>query len=248
MAHGKKDLVPPRSLYKYRPVVDPHDSVRKMLALNCWWFGSRRSFDDPEDLIFPGIKEDRRLVRLNLETARADMQDVLDKTGVFCLSESAKDPDLWRLYASDGAGICVELESDHVTEPDFGPFKVIYSDKPKPLWDHFAGQEKRRKFVDAHLLQKKRIWRNQAEWRCIRKWERREEATANRYYPIAPRALLTVIFGWRLSDEEKQRIVEWIAAGGWRRTVALRQAELEDGRVRIREYISSAVEVALDER
>jgi hypothetical protein len=114
------------------------------------------------------------------------MQDALDKTGVFCLSESPKDPDLWRRCASDGAGVCFELESDYVTEPDFGPFKVTYSDRPKPLWDRFARADKRRKLVDAHLLQKSTFWKRQAEWRCIRKWEPQHTPTANRYYPIAP--------------------------------------------------------------
>jgi len=140
MGYGKKDLIPPRLLYKYRPFVDPHDSVRKILAQNSWWFGSRRAFDDEEDFIFPGVEGDSRLAGLDLERAKRDMQELLDQTGVFCLSESPKDPDLWRRYASDGAGICIELESDYVTEPDFGPFRVTYSDRPKPLWDQFAGR------------------------------------------------------------------------------------------------------------
>lgn len=167
MKYSKKDLRPPRLLYKYRPFVDQHDSVRKILAQNNWWFGSRQSFDDEDDFVFPGVEDDPRLIGLDLERAKTDMQDVLDKTGVLCLSESPKDPDLWRRYASDGAGICFELESDHLTEPDSGPFKVTYSDRPKPLWDRFAREEKRRKIADAHLLQKNICWKRQAEWRCI---------------------------------------------------------------------------------
>ena len=142
---------------------------------------------------------------------------------------------MWRRYASDGTGICIELEGDYLTDPDFGPFKVMYSDKAKPLWDRFAGAEKRRKLVDAQLFQKSTFWRRQAEWRCIRKWEPQHTPTANRYYPIAPRALTAVIFGWRLTEEERRQIIEWIQMGGWRRIVALRQAQLEDGRVRVRD-------------
>jgi hypothetical protein len=235
MPYGKKDLVPPRSLYKYRPFADPHGSIRKMMISNCWWFGSRRSFDDDEDLIFPGVEDDRRLAGLDLERVKGEMQNVINETGVFCLSESPKDPDLWKRYAADGAGICVELESDYVADPEFGPFKVVYSDRPKPLWDHFVGPEKRRKLLDAHLLQKGRFWRKQAEWRCIRKWQPREQSTANRYYPIAPRALLAVIFGWRLTEQEKLQVAQWIQAGVWRRTVVLKQARLEDGHIRIQE-------------
>ncbi len=220
MRYRKKDLIPPRLLYKYRPFADQHDSVRKILSQNNWWFGSRLSFDDDEDFIFPGVEDDARLVGLDLERAKTDVQDVLDKTGVFCLSENPKDPDLWHRYGSDGAGICFELESDHVTEPDFGPFKVKYSDRPKPLWDRFASAEKRRKFVDAHLLQKSTSWKRQAEWRCVRKWEARCKPTANRYYPIARRALTAVIFGWRLTEREQWQVIDWMKLGGWLRNVA----------------------------
>ena len=155
---------------------------------------------------------------------------------MFCLSESPKDLDLWHRYASDGAGICIELESDYVTEPDFGPFKVTYADRPKPLWDAFAGPDKRRKLTDAHLLQKKTRWKRQAEWRCIRKWEPRDRPTANLYYPIAPRAPTALIFGWKLTDQNGRQIMEWVQMGGWRRIVPLREAQLENGRIRIREY------------
>ena len=235
MTYRKKDLIPPRVLYKYRASADVNDSVRKILVQNNWWFGSRCSFDDDEDFIFPGVEDDPRLVGFDLERARTEMQEVLDNTGVFCLSESPKDPDLWRRYSCDGAGVCFELESDYVTEPDFGPFKVKYSDRPKPLWDRFAGLEKRRKLVDAHLLQKGISWKRQAEWRCIRKWERQQKPTANRYYPVAPRALTAVIFGWKLSEQERQQVINWMQKGVWRRSINLRQALADGTHVRIRD-------------
>src|ERR1700722_1653475 len=127
MGYAKKELIPPKLVYKYRPFADPNDSVRRMLALNMWWFGSRRYFDDSEDFVFPGVRNDRQLAPYDLERAQADMQEVLDKTGVFCLSERADHPQLWSLYAADGAGLCIELESDHVTEWEYDPFKVTYS-------------------------------------------------------------------------------------------------------------------------
>jgi hypothetical protein len=237
--YRKKDLVPPRFLYKYRPFADANDSVRKILTQNNWWFGSRQSFDDDKDFIFPGVEDDCRLVGLDLERARTDMQDALDKTGVFCLSESPKDPDLWRRYGCNGAGICFELESDYVTEPDFGPFKVIYSDKPKPLWDQFASADKRRKLVDAHLLQKSLCWKRQAEWHCIRKWNPRDRSTAKRYYPVAPRALTAVIFGCGLTEEERQQVIDWTQKGVWRRRVGFRQVLVEGTLIRIRESTSA---------
>ena len=194
MGYTKKELIPPRSLFKYRPFADPNDSVRHMLSLNMWWFGSRRYFDDSEDFIFPGIKPDCHIDACELERVKAHMQDVLDKTGVFCLSEMADHPKLWSKYAADGAGLCVELESDHVTEPDQGPFRVKYSDRPKPPWQYRATQEKRNALTTAALLQKTTGWRYQAEWRCIRTWQRDAKATAQRPYPIKTRALVRIIF------------------------------------------------------
>jgi hypothetical protein len=94
MGYAKKELIPPKLVYKYRPFADPNDSVRRMLALNMWWFGSRRYFDDSEDFVFPGVRNDRQLAPYDLERAQADMQEVLDKTGVFCLSERAGHPQL----------------------------------------------------------------------------------------------------------------------------------------------------------
>ena len=97
-----------------------------------------------------------------------------------------------------------------------------------------AGPDKRMKLTEAHLLQKGTSWRCQAEWRCIRKWEPRQRPTANRYYPIETRALIGVIFGWKLTEQDRRQITEWIQMGAWRRNAALKQAQLEDGRVRIR--------------
>jgi hypothetical protein len=107
MAYGKKELIPPKLVYKYRPFADPHDSIRRMLAQNRWWFGSRKNFDDSADFVFPGIRHNRRLVAYDLACAKAAMQEVLDNTGVFCRSERADHAKLWSLYAADGAGLCM---------------------------------------------------------------------------------------------------------------------------------------------
>jgi hypothetical protein len=159
-----------------------------MLAQNRWWFGSRKNFDDSEDFVFPGIRQDHRLAAYDLERAKDDMQEVLDKTGVFCLSERADHPKLWSLYAAEGAGLCLELESDYVTDPDYGPFRVKYSDRPKPEWEHGGTREKRNKLATAALLQKSTVWGYQAEWRCIRIWPQNARATAGRYYSMATRS------------------------------------------------------------
>jgi hypothetical protein len=233
MGYAKKKLIPPKLLFKYRPFSDPNDSVRRMLALNMWWFGSRKYFDDTKDFIFPGIKPDRRLREYDLQRENVYMQDVLDKTGVFCLSAKAEQPELWSKYADHGAGLCVELESDHVTDPDHGPFSVTYSDKPKPAWQYGASQEKRNALTTAALLQKSTGWRYQIEWRCIRTWARDAKPTAQRYYPVKSRALVGIIFGWKLSEHERRQMIEWTSAGPWTRLIRFRQAIPVGDRIKI---------------
>ena len=162
--------VPPRFLYRYRPLHDQFSSVRQMLEHDRWWFGSRANFDDPEDMISPAYDFDNPELA---ERARRENQNFMDNTGVLCLSASAKHPKLWDEYAAAGKGVCIKLESDHVVHPDNGPFRVNYSDAPQPLWKPF--QDNGKPLV--HLLQKKRIWSYQREWRCIRKWNPGEQPT-----------------------------------------------------------------------
>jgi hypothetical protein len=200
---------------------------------------SARCFDDSADFVVPGIKDEPRLAAFDLRRARADLQNTLDQTGVFCLSARADHLKLWSLYAADGAALCIELESDHITDPEYGPFRVTYSDRPKPPWEYGATQEKRKKLATAALLQKSTSWKYQDEWRCIRIWPRNARPTADRYYPIAARALVGVIFGWKLSDDERQRVVSWIDGCYWSRNISLRQATVSGGKVRISKYLPS---------
>ena len=74
------------------------------------------------------------------------------------------------------------------------------------------------------MLQKSVRWSYQAEWRCIRIWPRGGKPTANRYYPIATRTLIGVIFGWKLSERERRQVIEWIKVCYWLRVMILRQA------------------------
>jgi hypothetical protein len=46
-------IVPPRFLYRYRPLHDEFSSIQQMLERDRWWFGSRTKFDDSEDMLSP---------------------------------------------------------------------------------------------------------------------------------------------------------------------------------------------------
>jgi hypothetical protein len=145
-------------------------------------------------------------------------------------------------YAAAGKGVCLKLESDHVVHPDNGPFRVNYSDAPKPPWKPF--QDNGNPLI--HLLQKKRIWSYQGEWRCIRKWNPGEQPTVGYHSMWDAQALAGLIFGWDTAPEERAEVVGWLMNGRskWLRSVGapgqyqltLQQARLNGGSIELVDY------------
>lgn len=205
-------LVPPRFLYRYRPLHDEFSSLQQMLECDRWWFGSRTKFDDEEDMVFPGF-EDQEIS----PGAREIIQKIMDNTGVLCLSSSVKHPKLWELYAAAGKGVAIKLESDFIVAPDNGPFRVNYSDDPKPLWRAFRDNPD----PALYLLRKKRHWSYQSEWRCILKWNPNGKPTVGPRPMFTGRSLSGLIFGWNTTTEERLEILERLKSGPWWRKPAL---------------------------
>jgi|GEM_PF-2430362 len=227
-------LVPPRFLYRYRPLHDEFSSLGRMLQFDQWWFGSRTKFDDEEDMAFPGYDfQDEELSRRATETT----QNFMDNTGVLCLSASAKHPKLWELYAAGGRGVCIKLESDFIVAPDDGPFKVSYADDPKPLWKAFRDNPN----PLLYLLQKKRRWSYQSEWRCIRTWNPGEPPTVGLHRMLTKRALAGLVFGWNTSVAERLEVVGRLRGGEWWRQpklpeplkLGLQEAQLVGGSIQL---------------
>jgi hypothetical protein len=232
-------IVPPRFLYRYRPLHDEFSSLRQMLEQDRWWFGSRAKFDDPEDMISPVYDfPDPELAK----RARKANQDFMDNTGVLCLSISARQPRLWAEYAADGKGVCIQLESDYIVDPDHGPFRVNYCDVPKPSWKPF--QDNRAPLV--YLLQKKRVWSYQGEWRCILKWNPGDSPTVGYRSMWHKRALAGLIFGWNTTREERAEVIGWLKNGGarWLRRVnfpgqsklSMQEARVNGGSIELSGY------------
>jgi hypothetical protein len=210
-----------------------------MLGHDRWWFGSRAKFDDPEDMISPSYDfNDLEIAH----RAKKENQDFMDNTGVLCLSVGLKQRRLWEEYAGGGKGVCMKLESDYIVHPDNGPFRVNYCDTPKPPWKPF--QDNPQPLV--HLLQKKRFWSYQGEWRCILRWNPGEKPTVGYRSMWRKRALAGLIFGWDTTREERTEIVSWLNSGKgswWRRTelsdplkLTLQEARLNRGTVELLDY------------
>jgi hypothetical protein len=230
-------VVPPRFLYRYRPLRDEFSSLQQMLRFDKWWFGSRTKFDDEEDMVFPGYDlDDSNLSR----SASVETQRFMDNTGVLCLSSSATHPKLGELYAARGRGVCIKLESDFIVDPDYGPFKVTYSDEAKPLWRPFQENSE----PTFHLLRKKRHWSYQGEWRCILKWNVDEKPTVGNHPMLSKRALKGLIFGWDTTADERLEVIGSLKDAGWWRKPALpeplrlglQEARLVGGSIQLLEW------------
>ena len=220
-------VVPPRFVYRYRPLNDEFSSIQEMLKNDRWWFGSRLKFDDEEDMKFLGYEHpDQEAAR----RAAKETQEFMDNTGILCLSRSASHPTLWKKYAADGKGICIKLESDYLVEVENGPFRVTYSNRPKPLWKPFAENPDPLQ----HLLQKKRCWDYQGEWRCIVKWNAGDNPTVGYRSLLSKRGVAGVIFGWQTDRDDRLRVLDWLGRGRWLRRLGVSrpaQMQLQEARV-----------------
>jgi len=232
----------PRFLYRYRAFRDEHDSLRKILQENLWYFGSRVNFDDQEDCIVSGIELNRGYLedlfrtrdgllsagQLNQieqflsdpDAARRvvnEMQGYVDNVGILCLSELDDDSELWQTYADSGRGACLQLDVTKLMESEpfllRGPFEVMYRDGPKSFWDPMADEESRQVQTDDHLLRKGTKWAHQKEWRFI--MHRGAEKTVGEYQ-MPVEALSAVILGRALTEAECKTVSHWLRMGPWR--------------------------------
>jgi hypothetical protein len=231
----------PRFLYRYRALDDRFDSLQKILLNNLWYLGSRKDFDDQEDMVLPGVVLRREHLRdlaiekngnltadiesqieqyladpLSERRTTAAIQKDLDEVGILCLSEQPDNRELWRIYADDGKGVCLMLESLDIFPatskgPFYGPFEVRYSDEDKKPYDPRLDRVAQ---ADDHLLRKRAPWAYQKEWRFIRHHRGRHSTVG--YCSLPQLALVGIIFGWQLSAGERAMICGWMNAGPFR--------------------------------
>jgi len=146
------------------------------------------------------------------------LHQVLDRVGVFCVSESATEPLLWAHYADGHRGIVIEFDA-HA-----GLFaaaqRVIYTDEV-PVINRLIDDPK--EILEKCMLTKGIAWAYEREWRVIARWG--DEARIAQYfsqhrvpaalesfirvqhgpghYALAPEAIRGVILGSRVSSENE---------------------------------------------
>lgn len=140
--------------------------------------------------------------------AKKSYEEFLDNTGFYCLSEINDDILMWSHYADGHRGVCLEFDAIndavYANRMLFGQaIKVIYS-KRRPVFNIFNIGEPV-EFIKAFLT-KSDHWKYEKEWRVIKIPDEGGPGLKS----FDPRSLTGVIFGYLMSPENRQRIMEWI--------------------------------------
>lgn len=154
------------------------------------------------------LRIDRFISEGRWEKTAADLQRGIYNSGVLCLSERWDIPRMWKRYAENHTGVCLEfLAADEKGLTGFGSesFKVTYSEQIELnlLADHWE-QAKR------ILLTKSTEYSYEQEWRII--WPPvGESSVGNWLFP--PEFLTRLIFGHKVDDDIRERVKGWLAEG-----------------------------------
>ena len=130
------------------------------------------------------------------------------KIGVLSLTEKRDDILMWALYAAGHTGLCLEFKASSTT-PFFGWAQpVVYSEAYpqvnilKNTSDESTSDERTQL-----ILIKSDHWAYESEWRII------EHDNGYGTYQFPPELLTGVIFGCRMTEENKEKIKQWIKEG-----------------------------------
>ena len=145
------------------------------------------------------------------------LQYLTNNIGLYCLSSKPNDILMWSHYGSGHSGFCLKFEATDNT-PFFGGAQEVQYSKDFPSIDYFNTPKNEQ--VDLVLLTKFQGWSYEREWRIID----HDSGPGLKEYPSE---LLTgVIFGIKMTPENKNKIRDWITRSG--RDVIFYQAELNE--------------------
>jgi hypothetical protein len=125
--------------------------------------------------------------------------------GLYCLSAKPDSILMWSHYGRDHTGYCLEFEAtDHTLF--FGAAQQVRYSEDFPVVDCFNTPNDKR--VNLIFLTKFSGWAYEEEWRIID----HDSGPGLREYP--PHLLTSVIFGLRMTPEQKALIREWVGRRG----------------------------------
>jgi hypothetical protein len=157
-------------------------------------------YDDRQIIVRQLIKEGWLKDPIAQQKIIGDVQEAIDKLGVYCLSEVHDDILMWSHYADGNKGLCLQF---YITPGmhSFGEllFKVEYASSYPKIQIAADREDQTRKV----LLTKAAFWKHEKEWRILDPYN----GPGIRVFPAE--MLTGVIFGYDMSHEDRQLIREW---------------------------------------
>jgi len=152
----------------------------------------------------------RRLGRKGLakweREREADFWRLLGRARVFCMCEVNDSLSVWRGYAGDGNGICVELKATLAPPQDYEQggffghcYRVHYQDEVGTVNPY---RQSPLENACQAFLAKTREWEHEEEWRIVDFWDSRAVR------PLQEGLISRLIVGYNVSEEDRSVIRE----------------------------------------
>jgi hypothetical protein len=125
--------------------------------------------------------------------------------GLYCLSQERASILMWAHYADNHQGYCLEFAADDRT-PVFGAAQRVSYSGEYPTVNLFRTPTEGQ--IDTIFLRKYKGWEYEQEWRIIN----HQTGPGLRSYPLP--LLKGIIFGLRMTEENRTRIKEWVGRRG----------------------------------
>ncbi|MBH0075151.1 DUF2971 domain-containing protein [Pseudoalteromonas sp. SWYJ118] len=210
-------------VYKYRGGEFERDL--ESLSENYFWAPTRTSLNDPCEGFFEDQNVNSELDTIFKVFARGDsgtanalenvkivLKELLgfvDKSGIYSLSQTPLDELLWAHYACNHTGFCVEYDLDKLMEyekNDYRYLAVKYEDSPQKISISDIDTNEQNKILLKMLGTKSKAWGYEKEIRVI------TSISGKHNYDY--RAVKSIYFGLRMSDEEKNDLMEKLKGRG----------------------------------
>lgn len=226
----------PDILYRYRDLVGKNrDRVKRLIRESVLYFASPNSFNDPFDCkvyynssgsfsdirqkqqklykkYAPNLNRNERRRRTAEDMKRFNRQNFVNQittsiqekvngVGVLCLSEHRDDVVLWSHYANSHEGLCLGFRVAD-DQPFFARALPVTYSLEFPRIDLINDPPDRQ--VEAFLITKAECWGYEYEWRLI------DHDNGYGEKPFNKKALCEIIFGAKMSDEDKSFIYECV--------------------------------------
>jgi hypothetical protein len=137
---------------------------------------------------------------------------------MLCVTEKNDSILMWSHYADKHQGVCLQFRGlENWRTP---PLRGIYSDdyptvdlfEYEPFMDRQdeAARAKQKEMVERMYLTKATGWRYEHEWRII-DWAAARSVGSRGLHQLPPDVLVGVILGCRVTDHDKQKIMDCIS-------------------------------------